>query len=231
MSRGEHWYNARHLCKSEQNLLRRYRGAVLHAIGRPARIEANDHVAALDLPENDRPVDRLERRRDEIGQRFGYEVRRRRLEHRRRFPELLCNLIAPGACSIEHDRRFEGDVTIGDDAKVIAKGFERHDSRVLKDVCAKGASRSRDRWRSQAWVRRAVPFRPRGAACIGAEPRKAPAQVVCADQLDVEARRSALRMIAFQLREILVVERDVVMAAWGKLTPLAAQILDPLPFL
>ena len=36
-----------------QRLFRRHRRAVLHPVRRPARVEPDDHIAALDLPDDD----------------------------------------------------------------------------------------------------------------------------------------------------------------------------------
>ena len=78
----------------------RYGRAVVYPVGRSARVKPDNHVAALNLPDDDRAAGVLQRWGDEIRQRLGDEIRRRRLEHRRGFAELLGDLVAQAPAAL-----------------------------------------------------------------------------------------------------------------------------------
>jgi hypothetical protein len=193
---GEHRNHACHVSQSEQDLRRRHWRAVAHAVGRAAWVKANDHVAALDLPDDHRSARILQRRRDEMRQRFGDEIRRRGREHRRCLAKHSGEFIAPCTGGIDDQRRLEDEIAIRGGPEAIACLFERDHARVRVDIGAARARRAGDRRRCKARVGRAIALRPGRTADIGPEIRISAADFIRAEKFDFQPARRPFLLVA-----------------------------------
>ena len=143
-------------------------------------------------PDDHRPAGVLQRRRDEIRQRLGHEIRRRRRKHRRSLAEHLGELVAPCACSVQGNRRHEHEIAVRGGAETIPRLFERDHTRVGIDVGAESARRARDSGRRKPRIGRTVALRPGRAADVRPKIRKSAAYLVCAEKLDLEPAPQSL---------------------------------------